>query len=314
MSDRLPIALGARSSDGFIVVAVLWILGALATLATVYSVYVINTATALAVNDDRLKSEGLISAGVELAAHQLTSVPEIPPVGRFSFRLGDATVGVEFRSESARVDLNTASKELLSGLFTSIGLRREMADDLADRIVAWRTAPPEGQDQEASNYRTAGLKYAPRGAPFPHIDELSLVLGVTPDLMERIAPFVTVYSGQPGVNVLAALPQVVAALPGMTPDRLYAILAQRQAPIPDVPAITALLGPAQAYATTDSSRSVRINVRVQFDSGNQMSSDLVILLIDDGTEPYRILSWRDELDGPPADRFRIGGGRGTVAR
>ena len=46
--------------------------------------------------------------------------------------------GVEFRSESARVDLNTAPKELLSGLFASIGVRREMADDLADRIVAWR--------------------------------------------------------------------------------------------------------------------------------------------------------------------------------
>jgi general secretion pathway protein K len=314
MSNRLPVAPGARSSDGFIVVAVLWILGALATLATVYSVYVINTATALAVYDDRLKSEGLISAGVELAAHQLTSTPEIPPVGRFNFQLGDATVGVEFRSESARVDLNTAPKELLSGLFTSIGVRREMADDLADRIVAWRTAPAEGQDQEASNYRTAGLQYTPRGAPFPHVDELSLVLGVTPDLMERIAPVVTVYSGQPGVNVLAALPQVVAALPGMTPDRLYAILAQRQAPIPDVPAITALLGPAQTYATTDSSRSVRVNVRVQFDNGYRTSSDVVILLVDDGAEPYRVLSWRDELDGPPAERFGTGGGRGTVAR
>ena len=170
MSNRLPVAPGARSSDGFIVVAVLWILGALATLATVYSVYVINTATALAVNDDRLKSEGLISGGVELAAHQLTSTPEIPPAGRFNFRLGNATVGVEFRSESARVDLNTAPKELLSVLFTSIGVRREMADDLADRIVAWRTAPAEGQGQEASNYRTAGLQYAPRGAPFPHVD------------------------------------------------------------------------------------------------------------------------------------------------
>ena len=67
-------------------------------------------------------------------------------------------------------------------MFTSIGVRRETGDDLADRIVAWRTAPAEGQDQEASNYRTAGLKYAPRGAPFPHVDELSLVLGVTPDL------------------------------------------------------------------------------------------------------------------------------------
>ena len=230
MSNRLPVAPGARSSDGFIVVAVLWILGALATLATVYSIYVINTATALAVNDDRLKSEGLISGGVELAAHQLTSTPEIPPAAGSTSGSGTPRSGSSSVRKSARVDLNTAPKELLSGLFTSIGVRREMADDLADRIVAWRTAPAEGQDQEASNYRTAGLQYAPRGAPFPHVDELSLVLGVTPDLMERIAPFVTVYSGQPGINVLAASPQVVAALPGMTPDRLYAILAQRQAP------------------------------------------------------------------------------------
>jgi general secretion pathway protein K len=314
MSKKSRIAVNVRSADGFIVVAVLWILGALATLATIYSVYVINTATALAVNDDKLKSEGLITAGVELAVDQLTAAPEIPPFGSFSFRLGEATIGVEFRSESARVDLNTASKELLSGLFASIGMRREAADDLADRIVAWRSAPAEGQDQEASNYRTAGLKYAPRGARFPHVDELALVIGVTPDLMERISPLVTVYSGQPGINVLAAPPQVVAALPGMTPDRLYAILAQRQARVPDLPAITALLGPAQSFATTESSRTTRIHVRVQFDNGDQMSSEVVILLADDGGDPYRVLSWRDELDGTPAAPLGINRGRGTVAR
>ena len=32
--------------DGFIIVAVLWILGALATLASVYAVFIIDTATA----------------------------------------------------------------------------------------------------------------------------------------------------------------------------------------------------------------------------------------------------------------------------
>ena len=37
-------------NDGFIIVAVLWILAALATLAAVIAVYVINTATAFAVN------------------------------------------------------------------------------------------------------------------------------------------------------------------------------------------------------------------------------------------------------------------------
>jgi general secretion pathway protein K len=314
MNYRFRIVHAARSSDGFIVVAVLWILGALATLATVYSVYVINTATALAVNDDRLKSEGLISAGVELAAYQLTAGSEIPPAGSFSFRLGQATIGVDFRSESARVDLNTASKEMLSGLITSLGARRDAADDLADRIVAWRTPPAEGQDQEASNYRTAGRPYAPRGGRFPHVDELALVLGITPDLLERLRPLVTVYSGQPGINILAALPQVVAAVPGMTPDRLYAILAQRQAPVPDVPAITALLGPAQSYATTESSRTDRINVRVQFDNGTAMSSEVVILLLDDGPDPYRVLSWRDELDATAPGRLGIERGRGTVAR
>ena len=78
MSDPFRTTARRRSSDGFIVVAVLWILGALATLATIYSIYVINTATALAVNDDRLKSEALVSAGVELAAHQLSAAPGNP--------------------------------------------------------------------------------------------------------------------------------------------------------------------------------------------------------------------------------------------
>src|SRR5829696_4201168 len=125
MSKPLLMAARRKSSDGFIIVAVLWILGALATLATIYSVYVINTATALAINDDRVKAAALVSAGVELTAHQLTAAPELPPHGSFSFRLGSANVGVEFRSESARIDLNVGSKELVAGLFASLGVRRD---------------------------------------------------------------------------------------------------------------------------------------------------------------------------------------------
>ena len=37
----------AKRPDGFIIVAVLWILGALATLASIYAVYVVNTADGL---------------------------------------------------------------------------------------------------------------------------------------------------------------------------------------------------------------------------------------------------------------------------
>src|SRR5947207_7860849 len=163
----------------------------------------------------------------------MVATPVAPPAGgSFAFRLGHANVAVEFRSEAARIDLNVASKELLSGLFASLGARRDVADRFADRIVAWRS-PPNDLDPEASDYRTARQKYPPRSGRFPHVEELSLVLGFPPELVERVLPFLTVYSGRGEINVLVADPQVIAALPGMTPDRVYAILAQRQTLNPD---------------------------------------------------------------------------------
>src|SRR5256885_9248940 len=95
--------------DGFIVVAVLWILAALATLATIFSVYVINTATAFTVHDERLQAEGCARAAIELAVYQLTTSPKAaqgdpaaqpaqaaPTRGRFVFRIGNAQVTTDF--------------------------------------------------------------------------------------------------------------------------------------------------------------------------------------------------------------------------
>jgi general secretion pathway protein K len=284
-----------KAPDGFILVAVLWILGALATLATIYAVYVTNTAVALSVNDDRLQAEGLILAGLELTAHQLSAATtSVPLRGSFTFRLGSANVNVEFLSETARIDLNMASKELLAGLFTSLGVRRDSAEGYADRIVGWRS-PPGEQDQEASKYREAGRRYLPRGARFPHVDELSLVL-IPPELVARVIPYVTVYSGRPEINALVAEPQVLAAVPGMTPDLLSAILTQRGALRPDLPTLAAMLGPTRTYATTDNGLANRVTVQIRFDNGRVMRSEIVILVLQGSDELYRVMSWRDDLD------------------
>ena len=132
--DRLVRARSGR--DGFIVVAVLWILVALATLATVYAVYVRNTAAALLVHDERVQAEGLVAAAVELVVYRMTAIPTAPTRGNFTFRAGRTSVAVDFRAENARIDLNAAPKELLAGLFTTLGARAEMSDFYADRIVA----------------------------------------------------------------------------------------------------------------------------------------------------------------------------------
>jgi general secretion pathway protein K len=281
---------------GFIVVAVLWILGALATLAAIYAVYVVDTAAALSVHDDRLQAEGMVAAALELTAHQMTAVTQEqrPPRGAFSFRIGRATVSAQFHPESARIDLNQAPPELLAGLFAALGAGDAPA--LAERVVAWRQPPPEGADAEADRYRAAGRRYAPRGAAFPHVGELWLVIGLPEALVERALPFLTVYSGQAQVNALAAPPEVLAALPGMSPDRLHSVLVQRTAAPQNSEALLQLFGPAQQHATIEPGRTTRVSVRVDLDNGRQLTAEAVILIGDNDAEPYRVLAWRDGLD------------------
>ena len=84
------------------------------------------------------------------------------------------------------VDLNTAPKELIANLFEVLGVEQQSATELADRIVGWRTPPKDGaaNDEEAL-YLASGLAYSPRQGPFAHVNELSLVLGLSPAMAER---------------------------------------------------------------------------------------------------------------------------------
>jgi general secretion pathway protein K len=276
-------------SAGFVIIAALWILAALATLVIMYSVYVRDTALEFVNHDERLQAEALASSGVELAAYQLTKNPNVRPSGgQFTFAQGSATINVAFRSENSRIDLNFASKELLAGLLSSLGVERDEALTFADHIVAWRTPLKSGQsDPEAELYQAAGKNYGPRHGPFQHPNELALVADLPPTLIDRILPYVTVYSGRPQVNVLVAAPQVLAALPGMSPERLQLLLRLREA---GPQTLTSAQMGGLSDITMDASRANRVSINIRFRSGRLMYTQVVILLTDD-TEPYRIVSW-----------------------
>jgi general secretion pathway protein K len=297
----------ARSgSDGFIIVAVLWILAALATLVSVYAIYVTNSAIAVAASGDATIADPLVAAGVELAAYQLLGQTDEkrPAIGQFTARIGAAQLTIVFQTEAARIDLNAAPKELLVGLLVGFGASPLNAGDYADRIIAWRTktATQNGIDTDPENslYQSAGLSYTPRHAPFIHVSELWLVQAVPPALIERMLPFVTVFSGKAQVDVIDAAPQVIAALPGMTPETVQAIVAARDTGTLDrksLPGFLAGLGLGQGAGATDAGRSFRVGVRVAFDNGRRSAAEAVILLPDDGPVPYRVLSWRNAFDG-----------------
>ena len=298
MTRELRRAAATASERGFVIIAVLWILAALAALATIFSVYLSNSAQALAVNDTGLKAEALVSASLELTTYQLLLAGDKarPALGSFRFRLDNADVLVSFTSEAARIDLNFASKEMLANLFAVLGADQQAAKEYADRTVGWRTRPKadRANDEEAL-YGAAGLGYSPRQSLFTHVNELSLVLGLPPILVDRALPFVTVFNGSSNVDALIAVPEVIAALPGMTPSALKDFLSQRSALSRDSPAIATALGPAQANATVPKSAAFRVLTTIQFDNGRRMSSEVVIALGGE-KDPYRVLSWQDDVE------------------
>jgi general secretion pathway protein K len=298
----------ATSEHGFVLVAVLWILAALSALATIFSVYLSNSAQALAVNDTGLQAEAVVSASLELTAYQLSLAGDSarPLQGSFRYRLDNADIVVSFVSEAARIDLNLAPKDLLANLFSGLGAGPEDAGQYADRIIGWRTPPKaDNAEDEVSLYRAAGVSYSPRQAPFAHVNELALVLGLPTALVDRALPFLTVFSGLPKINALVAAPEVIAALPGMTPSGLKAFLKQRPALPTDMAAIATALGAAQANATIDKSDFFRILTTVKFDNGRQAASEVVIGLGGDD-DPYRVLSWQDEVEAAISPRKPVG--------
>ncbi len=310
MTQEPRYSVAPPSERGFVIVAVLWILAALSALATIFSVYLANSAQALAVTDAGLQTEALVSASLELTTYQLLLAGDKarPALGSFHFRLDNAEVRVAFTSETARVDLNFASREMLANLFAVLGADQNIAKEAADRIVGWRTRPAaNAANEEEALYRAAGLTYSPRQSLFTHVYELSLVLGLRPELVDRALPFVTVFSASPDVDVLIAPPEVIAALPGMTPSVLNDFLNQRPALSRDQPAIAAALGPAQASATIPKSKSFRVLTTLRFDNGRQTSSEVVIALGED-KDPYHVLSWQDDVEAGHRSRKLASGG------
>ena len=302
MAGSIRLKSSDRSEHGFVLVAVLWMLAALALLVTIFTVHLSASARAVSLNDDALRTEALVSAGVELAAYrlQLADDKKRPPEGAFHVRLSGTDVAVSFITEAARVDLNAAPKELLSGLLTVLGAGDDAAKEAANRIVGWRTKASADGDasKEAALYQAAGRTYSPRQAPFAHVNELSLVLGMTPALVERALPYVTVFSDSPGVDVMIAPAEVIAALPGMTPLKLKQFLGDRSSLVNDTAALSSSLGGPNGGpnpgAEQGKSDAYRIRVALRFPDGRETISEVVIGLKARDV-PYHVLSWQNDV-------------------
>ncbi|MDR3529064.1 MAG: type II secretion system protein GspK [Rhodopila sp.] len=185
---------------------VLWTVGFLALLGT-QIVAAGRSDTQLAGN---LKQEAVLQAAADGAVANVMFLmlaardPQFQADGAVrKLRVGQTPVLVQVENENDRVNLNTASAPLLRALILQLGGTPAMADRLAATILDWRTSgtSPRRGGAKAPDYRAAGLAYGPPGLPFQSVGELADVLGMTPDLFDRIAPHLTVLTdGDPDMS------------------------------------------------------------------------------------------------------------------
>ena len=108
-------------------------------------------------------------------------------------RLPAAIESVSIANLDGRINPNLASPALLDALLSRLGTDATTARHVSQAIADWRSPDAQG-DFKAPQYLAAGLPYTPAGSPFQSIGELSLVLGMTPGLLARLAPYLSLYN------------------------------------------------------------------------------------------------------------------------
>jgi general secretion pathway protein K len=194
--------------------------------------------------------------------------------------IGDRHVRFRVQDELGRIDLNEADGGVLIGLIVSTGIDAPSAAALVDKVLDWRDPSPFKRlnGAKTEDYHRAGYAYGPRNGPFQSVDELRLVMGVTPSIFAAIEPAITVYSGRPRFDPQLAPRQALLALPTMDAARADAAMMAR-----------AQQQPGMAVLDTFEGRAFEIRMELP-GPGHTIMRSITIRLSGNPAQPYWILN------------------------
>lgn len=207
-----------RPQRGFVLLLVLSILVLLSAIALHLSAAG-RTEARIAFNlVANAKAESLADAGISRAVFGLLDpIPERRweldgTAHRIKLQGGTATVTL--RDENDKINPNLAPEGLMFALLQAVGVEQDHARHLAAAIADWvspgTVARPFGA--KAPEYADAGLPYGPPNAPLESIGELARVLGMTPEILDALRPYLSVFSIVAIPNPQSAAPAVQQAI------------------------------------------------------------------------------------------------------
>jgi general secretion pathway protein K len=298
-----------RRQQGVALVLVVWVAVLLTVIASSF-ILERRTETLVVHNSMSIaRAEAAADAGVQRAVYDMYRTDNGPDMWKrdgtvYPWSFDGVPLKVGIRDESAKIDINTASDSLLRGLLLSAGLAEDEAAKLLDAILDWRDPDslkrPNGAEEP--EYRAAGLPYKPANGPFQAIEELQLVLGMRPEIYRRIAPSITVYSRQSGVNPQLATREVLLALPGVTTEQVDNYIALRETARAAGQPLPAFVQ-AGAAAASGYTMVATVRAEARLEDGTVFAREAVAVLRPSPRKPVTFLAWREStaaLDGDAA--------------
>ncbi len=282
---------------GIALVLVLWMLALLTVLATGYS-SMMRTEAQLTANLVRAaQAKALAEAGVwRTLAELLRPVQEQSwkaDGSNYSLEFANGTVEIRIQDEAGKIDLNTARAELLMGLLQAVDVEEENRSRLLNAILDWRDRDSQAREDgaEDDDYQRMNLNYGAKDGPFNTVDELQLVLGITPELYKKMKPSLTVHSHQRGVHLQVAPREVLMAIPAVSEERVEEFLAIRTTNADSTSSLT-LTGIDLRYASRVKGQTFTITSVARL-ADTVARLDAVVRIKGGSNLPYSILSWRE---------------------
>jgi general secretion pathway protein K len=135
-----------------------------------------------------------VDGGVEEAIFRVATGQWGPGPIPQRIRVGEVLVEVRVEDEAGKVNVNDVPPELMNALLQEIGVPPATAASLTAAIEDFHSSriEPLPGGAKAPQYLAAGLPYGPSSKPFRSLDEVRLVLGMTPEIFARLAPYISV--------------------------------------------------------------------------------------------------------------------------
>lgn len=202
----------------------IWVLLFLAGALASFTLTVRSSIQQATVSEAAAQARALAEGGITLALHDMSNaLSSVSWSARFPVQgqsracgLALGTVVISIVDEAGKIDLNAAGEPLLRRLLSGLGTDAADAARLAAAILDYRdadsTRSPGGAELE--EYRQAGRSTGPKNAPFDSTFELAQVLGFSSELAAKVRPFVTVHSGQRGIDPAKSSPELLELIGG----------------------------------------------------------------------------------------------------